>query len=345
MSRRGAPQLGLFGGEAPPLPPPPPPDPAWSALAARLPAGLAFGTSSWTFPGWGGLVYRRRYPDRATFVAESLAEYAAFPLFRTVGIDRGYYAPVDADTLTRYAEALPPGFRAVSKVWSEITTLRFPDHPSHGARAGCDNPSFLDPERFAERVAAPYADAFAAHAGPFVLELPRVHGPVDPRAFAERLDAFLRDAPGGFRYAVELRDRRLFTPRYARTLERHGASHVASYWSAMPGPGAQWDRTRGLAAAAGHVVLRLMLPPGARYAELKAAYHPFDRLVAPDEGMRGEVVRVVEEALGDGVDTWVVVNNKAEGSAPLTIAALARALAGGDLTERDGSGCPGAAGG
>ena len=27
------------------------------ALAARLPAAVHFGTSSWSFPGWAGLVY------------------------------------------------------------------------------------------------------------------------------------------------------------------------------------------------------------------------------------------------------------------------------------------------
>ena len=27
------------------------------AIAARLPEGVFFGTSSWSFPGWAGLVY------------------------------------------------------------------------------------------------------------------------------------------------------------------------------------------------------------------------------------------------------------------------------------------------
>ena len=33
---------------------------AGAALAARLPPGVRFGTSSWSFPGWKGLVWPRR---------------------------------------------------------------------------------------------------------------------------------------------------------------------------------------------------------------------------------------------------------------------------------------------
>ncbi|MCA9602458.1 MAG: DUF72 domain-containing protein, partial [Myxococcales bacterium] len=64
---------------------------AWDhrrALAARVPAYVHLGTSSWTFPGWAGLVYRRRYPTKAAFTHGALLEYAAHPLFRTVCLDR-----------------------------------------------------------------------------------------------------------------------------------------------------------------------------------------------------------------------------------------------------------------
>src|SRR4051794_30636414 len=62
----------------------------FGALAARLPAGIRFGTSSWNYPGWGGLVYHREYEGRGAS-AKMLREYAEFPLFRTVGIDSSFY--------------------------------------------------------------------------------------------------------------------------------------------------------------------------------------------------------------------------------------------------------------
>ena len=50
-----------------------------------------------------------------------LEEYAAYPLFRTVGIDSSFYAPPTPEVLRGWAECLPPGFPAVSKVWNQIT--------------------------------------------------------------------------------------------------------------------------------------------------------------------------------------------------------------------------------
>ena len=76
------------------------------------------------------------------------------------------------------------------------------------------------------------------------------------------------------------------------------------------------------------VVARLMLPPFMRYADKKAEYAPFDRLVAPQPDMRDDVLallRAAEEA--DCSDAFILANNKAEGSAPLTVKALAERVA------------------
>ena len=54
-----------------------------------------------------------------------LEEYAAFPLFRTVGIDSTFYAPPTEETLRGWARHLPPGFPCVSKVWDRITIHTF----------------------------------------------------------------------------------------------------------------------------------------------------------------------------------------------------------------------------
>jgi len=335
-ARAVPPQLGLFGDDeaprpAPKLPPIPPPDPALVDLAGRLPRGLRFGTSSWTFPGWRD-VYRRDYPSDAAFQRESLAEYARHPLMGAAGIDRSFYAPLDEATYDAYAARLPPGFPTVQKLWSELSTWVFPRHPREGDRAGQRNPAFLDPRLVAERVVAPLVSRFADHAGPIVVQVPPLppDAEPDPRGFADALDRFFRDAPSGVAgWAVELRDRRLFTPRYVAVLARHGATHVPTWWSRMPSLSEQWARVRDATAYAGApVVVRLMLPPGARYEDLKRAYQPFDRVVAPAPAMRDDVVALVRDALDAGIpEVTVLVNNKAEGSAPGTIEALAKALA------------------
>ncbi len=321
------PQLGLFdrpvGGE---------PDPvevsrqALEAIRDRLPEKIRFGTSSWTFPGWAGLVYHRRYPNQRAFLRDSLGEYAAHPLMRTVGIDRGYYTPVPNEDLAHYASQLPDDFRAAMKVWQRVTMPGFPRHPRYGQDAGNENPDFLDAGVFADAVHAPARLSFSRHMGPWIVEVAPSPFPLDPAWFARKLDAFLDAAPKDFPFAVELRDRKLLTPDYVQTLRRHGAAHVFNYWSRMPSLVSQM-RTEGLLDGT-LLVVRLLLPPGTRYDELKEAYAPFDRLVAPQPDMRQDVVRLVRAALDRDMSCYVLVNNKAEGSSPLTVEALAGMLAG-----------------
>jgi uncharacterized protein YecE (DUF72 family) len=71
-------------------------------LAARVPPSIRFGGSTWNYPGWRGLVYHRDYEGKGAS-ARMLEEYAAFPLFRTVGIDSSFYAPPDEQTLRSWA--------------------------------------------------------------------------------------------------------------------------------------------------------------------------------------------------------------------------------------------------
>jgi hypothetical protein len=72
------------------------------------------------------------------------------------------------------------------------------------------------------------------------------------------------------------------------------------------------------------VVCRLMLPPGRRYADRVEELGPFNRLLDPQPEMRRDVVRLVEECGRQSKTLFVLVNNKAEGSSPLTVRELAR---------------------
>lgn len=294
------------------------------SIRDRLPAKLRLGTSSWTFPGWAGLVYHQRYKDQRAFLRHSLGEYAQHPLMRTVGVDRGYYTPVSEEELSGYSSQLPDDFRAAMKVWQRVTMPGYPRHSRYGEDAGKENSSFLDAELFAQAVHEPARAGFSQHMGPWIIEIAPSPSPLDPTWFCEKLDAFLHAAPKDFPFAVELRNRKLLTSEYARTLQKHGASHVFNYWSRMPQIADQMH-VEGLLEGA-LLVVRLLLPPGQRYADLKEAYAPFDRLVAPQLDMRQDVARLVRAALERDMECYVIVNNKAEGSSPLTVRALAELL-------------------
>lgn len=299
------------------------------ALGERLPSWIRLGTSSWTFPGWNDIVYAGA-PSREALLAHGLRAYAAHPLLRTVGIDRSYYGPLTAEDLRAYAADLAgaSGFRPISKVWEEITTVVFPSHARYGKKAGTVNTGFLDVPRFMVDVVAPYQEAFAGHMGPFVLEIPPFPATRAPKLnrILERMDAFLSQVPKHLQLAFEVRNRELLVPDYFALLRRHGAAHVFNFWTAMPTVAEQLRLPGSLTAD--FVVSRLMLPPFTRYQDQKAAFEPFDRIQRPQPEMRADVVALVRAAKAAGAkEAFIVVNNKAEGSSPLTAFALAEMLA------------------
>ena len=79
-------------------------------------------------------------------------------------------------------------------------------------------------------------------------------------------------------------------------------------------------------AGAGDFVCRWNLHQGLRYREAKARWDPFDRLQAPDPDTREALARAVVATLMEGYRAFVTINNKAEGSAPLSVVALAEEI-------------------
>jgi uncharacterized protein YecE (DUF72 family) len=294
------------------------------AIAARLPAGLFLGTSSWSFPDWAGIVYPRRL-STSDLARDGLSEYVRHPLLTTVGIDRGYYAPIPRFDLERYAAQLPTGFPCCAKAPESVTAAAL--GPRAGADSGRRNPDFLNPRRFEDEFLAAFAESFLEHTGPFILQFPPApsHAARAPESFAAELERFLAGLPRRFRYAVELREERLLTPAYRDALAAHGAAHVYNLAGSMPMPADQ-ERVVPIQTA-DFVVVRLLLPPGRGYVERRDELWPFNRISSPQLEMRREVTDLATRALGLGRTVTVLVNNKAEGCAPLTIRALADLLA------------------
>jgi uncharacterized protein YecE (DUF72 family) len=294
-------------------------------LGAALPGEVRLGTSSWSFPGWTGLVYARETTSES-LAREGLPSYAHHPLLRTVGVDRTFYGPVSAEVFRAWADAVPDDFRFLVKAHEALTVPRFPRHERYGARRGEENPTFLDAAHAEREVIAPFLQGLGAKAGPLVFQFP----PMDvqalggPSAFADRLHAFLAALPAGPLYAVELRNRDLYLPDLAAVLEDVGAVPVLSAWGPMPPLPEQWRRMRGRSAQA--LVARWMLHPGLGYEEARELYAPFDRLVNEDPGTRNDLAGLVLQAVEDGLPVYITVNNKAEGSAPVSIERLAGAI-------------------
>lgn len=306
------------------------PHPSWPSpddvarLAAGVPELIHFGTSTWTYPGWTGLVYQREYPATGASAA-MLGEYARWPLFRTVGIDSFFYRPPSAKTLAEYAAVLPPGFPCLSKVWERITAHTFAN-PRDKARWGERNPDWLNAELFRRDVLEPMQEHFADHLGPLIFEFQAIAKKtgMKPADFAQALDRFFGALPVGPRYAVEIRNEDFLSEEYFAVLRTHGVAHVFASWTRMPSIGEQLVLHDAITAP--FIVSRALLRPGRSYAQAVDAFAPYDRIQDENPSLRGDLVALARAALEMRVPAYLIVNNRAEGCAPLTIAAVAERL-------------------
>lgn len=315
-------QLGLFEPLPEPLSAAPP------LLKGRLPERLYLGTSSWTFPGWKDLVYRGAFKEK-DLAFEGLEHYAAQRLFRTVGLDRTFYAPIEKEVYADYARRLPNDFRMLVKAPELLMHRRFPEHARYGAQAGRFNPDFLNRDSALRLLVEPAREGLGSKLGPILFQFPP-QNPAEmggPEAFAEQLGAFLEDLPSELDLAVELRNRDLFERPYWDQLKRVKASHCLNIHPTMAEP---WEQAKAFGRPTKKVtVIRWMMGRIHDYEKARKRYHPFDRRLDPEPRMLNGLARMCAAALKAGHTVYVIVNNKAEGCAPLTLLELALRL--GDL--------------
>ena len=308
-------------------------------LAAELPPSVRLGTSSWSFPGWRGIVYGDDYSN-SKLARDGLAAYGAHPLLRSVSIDRSFYAPLTVTDYLRYAQQVPDHFRFIVKAPALITDASVRGDRGEPVSA---NPCFLNAELAIREFIEPCLAGLGAKAGALVFQFPPLPDQLlaDPAAFVERLAAFLaalpplpapaaNAAPGDSTcYAVEIRDGILLTPRFVRALRAAGVRYCVGLHARMPDPLRQ---AAALAlmdgeAPAGPLIVRWSLHSGFKYEQAKARYEPFDKLVDEDPHTRDALAELAARYAIAGQPVLITTNNKAEGSAPLTCAKLARAIA------------------
>jgi hypothetical protein len=127
---------------------------------------------------------------------------------------------------------------------------------------------------------------------------------------------------------VEVRNAEFLTPGYFAVLREHNVAHVFNSWTRMPPIGAQLDLEGSLTAD--FVVARALLRPGRLYEDAVKLFKPYDRVKDPFPDLRRDLARLARMSGELRLPAWLIVNNRAEGSAPHPIAAIARMLATGD---------------
>jgi len=299
--------------------------------APALPADIRLGTSSWFFPGWRGLVYDGVHPQVA-LSKQGLAAYAQIPLLRTVSLDRPFYAPITTVQYQRYAQQVPDLFSFVVKAPALVCDAVMRDDEGRGK---VPNPHFLDAAIAAREFVVPCLEGLGDKAGPMVFQVsPLPRSLVEEAAtLIERLAAFFAALPQELGkqqplYALELRNAELLTPRLMKMLASAGVRYCVGLHDRMPEVERQEIALRALDGdTPGPLVVRWNLHRGFLYQAAKQRYEPFDRLVDEDPETRLVLARMAANAFKAKRKVWITANNKAEGSAPLSLVKLAEEIA------------------
>ena len=290
--------------------------------------GVYIGTSSWKYEGWLGQLYA---PDRYEYrgkVAKSrfqrncLIEYAE--VFKTVCVDAAYYNFPSEKYLEGLASQVPDDFRFGFKVTDAITIKKFANLARFGDRAGKPNEHFLNSELFAHAFLKPM-EAIRSYVGLLMFEFSRFY-PSDYQhgsEFLADLDRFLDALPTGWPYGIELRNRHWLCPEYFACLTKHKVTHVFNSWDAMP-PVSEQMAMAGSRTYPSLVGARFLLKPGRKYATAVKTFEPYDRVQEQNPEARAAAQKLITEGrnASPARKTFIYVNNRLEGNALGTIAAM-----------------------
>jgi uncharacterized protein YecE (DUF72 family) len=291
-------------------------------IPVKLAGHLRIGTCSWKYDSWRGLVYD---PEQRYHAEDYLADYAQH--FATVEIDQWFWSLFaagvrlpDPDTVRRYTDSVPEGFRFTVKAPNSIT-LTHPyakQSPGLQRRTNEPNPHFLSVDllnRFLEIL-----EPMRGKLGPIMFQFEYLNKQKMPSlaALLDRLQVFFSAAPAGFQYAIETRNPNYLKDEFVAALRQLGLGYVLLEGYYMP-------RIAEVAAkldirTAPFSIIRLHGPDRAKIEE--EAGGTWDKIVEPkDDGLKATAA-LVGQNVDFGLDTYVNVNNHYEGSAPLTIRRL-----------------------
>ena len=305
---------------------------SWRELAQQLPPQLRFGVSTWSYPGWEGLVWDGGY-DSSTLSKSGLNAYHRHPLLRTVCIDRTFCRSLTASQYAAYASQVDDDFRFVVKCPAGITDAQVRNDEGKARKS---NPNFLDPRLAVEHFVKPTLAGLGPKLGVLVFQL----SPLPwnwlgyPASLLDRLDSMLAavrqalPADGSVIVAVEVRDPELLSQGLVDTLKAHGATFCLGLHGKMPPIEEQLPMLRALWP--GPLVCRWTLNRifGAYgYADAQKKHDPFNAILSEDLHTQAILARTVRGITGAGQLAYVTVSNDAEGCAPLSIQKLAQAIA------------------
>ena len=286
---------------------------------------LFLGGSSWKYEGWIGSIYspgRYRVKGRFSkkcFEQECLVEYAE--TIPNVCGDFAFYQFPTRAFRQKLFQQVPAPFHFAFKAPEEITLPSFPKLPRYGPRAGAINPGFLDAEFFRAQfldLLRPYRDRVAVIIFEFAAGLTKCFE--SAAVFAEAIDKFFAALPKDFRFAVEIRSPIFLDSSYFDALRKNNVAHVFNAWTGMPEMTEQIKEPDSFTA--GFTVARALLRVGRSYEESVHSFAPYRELKEQNAEVRAALRNLLIRAKQRAEPTFIFVNNRLEGFAPGTIAAV-----------------------
>lgn len=275
---------------------------------------IEFGTCSWNYDSWVGLVYTKKAARSAAYLAEYSKRY------NTVEVDSWFYKLPSMEDVGEYRALTPEGFTFSCKL---TETLSLTHERSRDKTAPLKaNPDFLSVDTYRRYVES----SRALHDRVFLAELEFEY--LNKQKMAG-LDSFMKALEGfvtslekeGLRAAlplgVECRNANYLTREYFALLRDLGLAHVFSEKQYLPHVYELYSRFGDLIGD--RVALRLL--GGDRREIEEITKGNWNEIVEPKEDL-GEVADMIRDLAKGGRLVKVYLNNHYEGSAPKSIERL-----------------------
>jgi uncharacterized protein YecE (DUF72 family) len=283
---------------------------------------IRFGTCSWKYPSWQGLVY-----SKASGI-NYLSEYAK--RYDTVEVDQWFWSLFDADrpalpkreTVKEYAESVPDGFLFTIKAPNSITLTHF--YKKSKSEEPRPNPHFFSRElmeEFLERL-SPLGPKIGMLM--FQFEYLNRQKMGSEAEFLSRLGDFVSGLPGGYSYGIETRNPNYLDEKYFEFLAGRGLAHVFLQGYYMPSIVGTYSKFRD--HIRGTTVIRLH--GGEREEIERETKGKWNAIVTPRDGELGDVADMIRDLENRKINSFINVNNHYEGSSPITIDRLRSKIAG-----------------
>lgn len=274
---------------------------------------LRFGTCSWKYDSWQGLVYSEKAKNNYLY------EYSQ--KYNTVEIDQWFWSLFTKDKISLpqqhvvqlYARSVPEDFKFTIKVPNSITLTHF--YRKSKNEALVENPHFLSNsllEQFLSKLDH-MRDKIAVLM--FQFEYLNKIKMASQSEFLSRILNFISNCDGSYIYAIESRNPNYLNRTYFQFLNEHNLGHVFLEGYYMPPMVDIYAKYAHLLKSP--IIIRLH-GPSRTDIETKSQ-GIWNRILEPKDQELARITKIIEEMHAKNLDVYVNVNNHYEGSAPLTI--------------------------